>query len=100
MPDYGQLAAEQLSHTVPVVAPPYPPPPWPLPGARLLKVTYETEKEVPLRWLPPAWGGPSPLTPTSWWATTPTALSAPSPWRCRPWAVAPASWCGPTACRP
>ncbi len=60
MPDYGQLAAEQLPHTVPVTAPPYPPPPWPLPGARLLKVTYETEKEVPLRWLPPSLGRPIP----------------------------------------
>jgi hypothetical protein len=60
MPDYGQLAAEQLPHTVPIVAPAYPPPPWPLPGARLLKVTYETEKGVALRWLPPSLGRPIP----------------------------------------
>nr|WBU15431.1 acetoacetate decarboxylase (ADC) [uncultured bacterium] len=60
MPDQGQMAADRLPHTLPVVSPPYPPPPWPLPGARLLKVTYETDKETVLRWLPTSLGRPIP----------------------------------------
>lgn len=53
MPDYGRLAQERLPHTTPTVSPLYPPPPWALPGARILKLVFETDKEATLNWLPP-----------------------------------------------
>lgn len=60
MPDYGRLSQDQLPFTTPVLSPLYPPPPWPLPGARILKVTFEIDKEVCLNWLPPSLGRTSP----------------------------------------
>jgi acetoacetate decarboxylase len=53
MPDQGRLTQERLPAVTPAIAPLYPKPPWPLPGARLLKVLYETDKEPVLTWLPP-----------------------------------------------
>lgn len=53
MPDQGRLTEDLVSHTVPVISPLYPPPPWKLPGARVLKVLFETDKEPVLAWLPP-----------------------------------------------
>jgi len=35
------------------MSPPYPAPPWNTPGARVLKVVYETDAEPVLQWLPP-----------------------------------------------
>ncbi len=60
MPDYGRLTQERLPHTLPVVSPLYPPPPWPLAGARILKLTFEVDKEVALNWLPPSLSRSSP----------------------------------------
>src|SRR3990170_2681438 len=60
MPDYGRLTLDQLPHTLPAVSPLYPPPSWPLPGARILKLVFETDKEAVLRWLPPALSRSSP----------------------------------------
>ena len=48
MPDPGQLTEDRVAHTGPVLAPLYPPPPWSLPGARVLKVMFETDKEAVL----------------------------------------------------
>jgi acetoacetate decarboxylase len=53
MPDYGQLTQDALPHAGPLSAPLYPPPPWPLPRSRLVKVMFETDKEPLLRSLPP-----------------------------------------------
>ncbi len=53
MPDPGQLTEDRVAHTGPIAAPLYPPPPWKLPGARVLKVMFETDKEPVLEWLPP-----------------------------------------------
>jgi acetoacetate decarboxylase len=53
MPDQGRLTEQRLPHTSPAVSPLYPPPPWKLPGARVLKVMYETDAEPLLAWLPP-----------------------------------------------
>ncbi|MBI1885959.1 MAG: acetoacetate decarboxylase family protein [Chloroflexi bacterium] len=60
MPDFGRLSADRLPHTTPVAAPLYPPPPWSLPGAEILKVTFEIDKDVCLNWLPPSLGRTSP----------------------------------------
>src|SRR3990172_10948411 len=60
MPDYGRLTLDQVPPAPPAVSPLYPPPPWPLPGARILKLVFETDKEVVLRWLPPALSRSSP----------------------------------------
>ena len=60
MPDYGRLSKDSLPHTTPIVSPLYPPPPWPLPGARILKLVFETEKETVLNWLPPTLSRSSP----------------------------------------
>src|SRR3989337_4548487 len=60
MPDYGRLTQELLPHASPAVAPLYPPPPWPLPGARILKLLFETDTgPLPPLPAPPA-GPPSP----------------------------------------
>ncbi len=53
MPDYGRLTQERLPHALPLVSPLYPPPPWPLPGARILKLAFETDQDTVLNWLPP-----------------------------------------------
>jgi acetoacetate decarboxylase len=53
MPDHGLLTEDRLPHAAPTIAPLYPAPPWPLPGARVLKVIFETDKEPVLNWLPP-----------------------------------------------
>jgi acetoacetate decarboxylase len=53
MPDQGRLTEDLVTHTSPVSAPLYPPPPWKLEGARVLKVMFETDKEPLLEWLPP-----------------------------------------------
>lgn len=53
MPDQGRLTEDLVSHAAPVISPPYPPPPWKLTGARVLKVLFETDKEPVLTWLPP-----------------------------------------------
>lgn len=60
MPDYGRLTQELLPHTSPAVAPFYPPPPWPLPGARILKLLFETDTDPVLTWLPPKLSRSSP----------------------------------------
>jgi len=52
MPDYGRLTEERLPATSPSIAPLYPPAPWPLPGATVLKLLYETDAEPVLTWLP------------------------------------------------
>lgn len=53
MPDYGQLTQDALAHTGPQSAPLYPPPPWLLPGSRLVKVMFETDSAALLESLPP-----------------------------------------------
>jgi acetoacetate decarboxylase len=53
MPDHGRLTEDLVPHTTPLVAPPYPPPPWRLPGATVLKFVFETDTESVLTWLPP-----------------------------------------------
>ena len=60
MPDLGRLTRDRLPHALPATAPLYPPPPWPLPGARTLKVVFETDAETALNWLPPSLGRTSP----------------------------------------
>jgi acetoacetate decarboxylase len=52
MPDYGHLTEERLPAASPVIAPLYPPAPWKLPGATVLKILYETDAEPVLKWLP------------------------------------------------
>jgi acetoacetate decarboxylase len=53
MPDQGRLTEDLVTHTSPVVSPAYPPPPWSLPRAQVLKVVYETDADAVLAWLPP-----------------------------------------------
>jgi acetoacetate decarboxylase len=53
MPDQGRLTQERLPAVAPAISPLYPKPPWPLPGARTLKLLYETDTEPVLTWLPP-----------------------------------------------
>lgn len=53
MPDQGQLTEDRVPHSTPLLSPLYPPPPWKLPGARMLRVLFETDKEPLLAWLPP-----------------------------------------------
>jgi acetoacetate decarboxylase len=60
MPDYGRLTEERLPATSPAIAPLYPPAPWPLPRAAVLKVLYETDGEPVLTWLPPKLSRSSP----------------------------------------
>jgi acetoacetate decarboxylase len=60
MPDYGRLTEERLPATSPAIAPLYPPAPWPLPGATVLKILYETDPEPVLTWLPPKLSRSSP----------------------------------------
>jgi acetoacetate decarboxylase len=60
MPDYGHLTEERLPATSPAVAPLYPSAPWPLPGATVLKILYETDPEPVLTWLPPKLSRSSP----------------------------------------
>ena len=60
MPDYGRLTEERLPATGPAIAPLYPPAPWPLPGAIVLKVLYETDADPVLTWLPPKLSRSSP----------------------------------------
>ncbi|HEU4758674.1 MAG TPA: acetoacetate decarboxylase family protein [Dehalococcoidia bacterium] len=60
MPDYGRLGKDTLPHTTPITSPLYPPPPWRLPGARILKLLFETDKDAVLSWLPPTLSRSSP----------------------------------------
>ena len=60
MPDFGRLEQDRLTHTTPVIAPLYAPPPWPLPAARILKVTFETDTAPLLDWIPPRLSRSSP----------------------------------------
>jgi hypothetical protein len=53
MPDQGRLAEAEVAHTSPVAAPLYPPPPWKLPGARILRAVFETDADAVLENLPP-----------------------------------------------
>jgi acetoacetate decarboxylase len=53
MPVYGRLAEDRLPHASPIPAPLYPPPPWPLKNARLLKLVFETSEDAVLEWIPP-----------------------------------------------
>ncbi len=52
MPDQGRLTEDQVTHTIPTLSPLYPPPPWKLPGARMLRIVFETDKEPLLANLP------------------------------------------------
>lgn len=60
MPDLGHLRRDRLPHALPLTAPLYPPPPWKLPGASTLKLTFETDTEAALNWLPSSLGRTSP----------------------------------------
>jgi acetoacetate decarboxylase len=60
MPDPGQLTEDRVTHTGPIAAPLYAPPPWKLEGARVLKVMHETDKEPVLASLPPKLSRSSP----------------------------------------
>lgn len=60
MPDLGHLKRDRLPHALPFTSPLYPPAPWPLPGARVLKLTFETDADTLLRWLPSSLGRTSP----------------------------------------
>jgi len=53
VPEYGRLGQDTLAHTSPALAPLYPPPPWPLRNASVLKIAYETDAAPVLQWLPP-----------------------------------------------
>ena len=53
MPVYGRLAEDQLPHASPIPSPLYPPPPWELKEARLLKLVFETSEDAVLDWIPP-----------------------------------------------
>jgi hypothetical protein len=53
VPEYGRLGQDVLAHTSPALAPLYPPPPWPLKNASVLKIAYETDAAPVLQWLPP-----------------------------------------------
>lgn len=53
MPDRGLLSEDRVSHASPTLSPLYPPPPWKLPGARMLRALFETDKEPLLDNLPP-----------------------------------------------
>ncbi|MEO6196907.1 MAG: acetoacetate decarboxylase family protein [Dehalococcoidia bacterium] len=53
MPDQGRLSEAGVTHTTPVLAPLYAAPPWKLPGARVLRAIFETDKDAVLEWLPP-----------------------------------------------
>jgi acetoacetate decarboxylase len=53
MPDHGLLTEDRVAHATPLLSPAYPPPPWRLPGARMLRILFETDKEPLLTWLPP-----------------------------------------------
>ena len=53
MPEYGRLTPDAVPHTSPIPAPLYPPPPWPLPESRVLKIVFETSADAVLTWLPP-----------------------------------------------
>lgn len=53
MPVYGRLAEDRLPYASPLPAPLYPPPPWPLRDARLLKLAFETSEDAVLEWIPP-----------------------------------------------
>jgi acetoacetate decarboxylase len=53
MPEYGRLGQDTLAHTSPALGPLYPPPPWPLKNAHVLKIVYETDAAPVLQWLPP-----------------------------------------------
>src|SRR5437870_10906602 len=60
VPDYGRLTQTRLPHSAPAVSPLYPPPPWKLPGARVLKLLFETDVDPVLTWLPPKLSRSSP----------------------------------------
>lgn len=60
MPEFGRLTRERVPSATPFVAPLYPPPPWDLPGARILQTLFEIDKEVALDWLPPGLSRPVP----------------------------------------
>lgn len=53
MPVYGRLAEDRLPHASPLPSPLYPPPPWHLKNARLLKLVFETSEDAVLDWIPP-----------------------------------------------
>jgi acetoacetate decarboxylase len=53
MPEYGRLTEDRLPHASPIPRPLYPPPPWPLPNARILKLVFETSADAVLAWIPP-----------------------------------------------
>jgi Acetoacetate decarboxylase (ADC) len=52
MPDYGLMSADDLGSTTPQLAPLYPPLPWEMPGARLIKLAYEVDLDFVRRNLP------------------------------------------------
>jgi hypothetical protein len=60
MPEFGRLARDRVPYATPFVAPLYPPPPWPLPDARILQTLFEIDRDIALDWLPPGLAKPVP----------------------------------------
>lgn len=60
MPEFGRLRREDLPASTPFPAPLYPPPPWPLPGARILQLSFEIDRDTALHWLPTSLSRPTP----------------------------------------
>ncbi|MGH9040676.1 MAG: acetoacetate decarboxylase family protein [Acidimicrobiia bacterium] len=60
MPDYGLVTVEDLPTTTPQLAPLYPPLPWEMPGARLVKLAYEVDLDFVRRVLPAGLARPTP----------------------------------------
>src|SRR5688500_12306886 len=60
MPDYGLVSAEDLGATTPQLAPLYPPLPWEMTGARIIKLAYEVGLDFVRNTLPAGLARPVP----------------------------------------